>query len=71
MITAMTTSRIATSALLVAGLLAPGTQVAAQMFTFERTFPATASTQLDVTTERGKITVRTGTSRFQAKGQIG
>ena len=48
--------------LLVAGLLAPGTQAAAQTFTFDRSFPATASTQLDVTTERGKITVRAGTT---------
>ena len=47
-------------ALLVAGLLAPGTPVGAQTFTFTRSFPATASTRLDVTTERGKITVRAG-----------
>ena len=58
----MTTSRIGIRALLVAGLLAPGTQATAQTFTFERSFPATASTQLDVTTERGKITVRAGTT---------
>ena len=56
----MTTSHIAVPALLVAGLLAAGTQAAAQTFTFERSFPATASTQLDVTTNRGKITVRAG-----------
>ena len=56
----MTTSHIAVPALLVAGLLAAGTQAAAQTFTFERSFPATASTQLDVTTARGKITVRAG-----------
>ena len=56
----MTTSHIAMPALLVAGLLAAGTPVAAQSFTFERSFPATASTQLDVTTARGKITVRAG-----------
>ena len=60
MITSMTISRIGIPALLVAGLLATGTGAAAQTFTFERTFPVTASTQLDVTTERGKITVRTG-----------
>ena len=47
---------------LVAGLLAPGTQVVAQTFTFERSFPVTASTRLDVTTARGKITVRAGTT---------
>ena len=58
----MTTSRIVIPALLVAGLLAPGTRAAAQTFTFERSFPATASTRLDVTTERGKITVRTGST---------
>ena len=56
----MTTSRIAVFALLVVGLVASGTQAAAQTFTFERSFPATASTQLDVTTNRGKITVRGG-----------
>ncbi|MCH7749129.1 MAG: DUF4097 family beta strand repeat protein [Acidobacteria bacterium] len=56
----MTTPPVAMLALLVAGLLAPGSLVAAQTFTFERSFPATASTQLDVTTERGKITVRAG-----------
>ena len=49
-------------AFLVAGLLAPGTQAVAQTFTFERLFPATASTQLDVTTARGKITVSAGTT---------
>ena len=58
----MTPSRIALPALLVAGLLAPGTQAAGQTFIFERSFAATASTQLDVTTERGKITVRAGTT---------
>ena len=47
-------------ALLVGGLLASPTRVAAQTFTFERSFPATASTLLDVTTERGTITVRVG-----------
>ena len=56
----MTTSRIVVPALLVAGLLAPGTQAAAQTFMFERSFPATASTRLDVTTNRGKITVHAG-----------
>ena len=49
-------------AFLVGVLLAPGTQAVAQTFTFERSFPATASTLLDVTTERGKITVRAGTT---------
>ena len=49
-------------ALLVGVLLAPGTQAVAQTFTFERSFPATASTLLDVMTERGKITVRAGTT---------
>ena len=48
--------------LLVGVLLARGTQAVAQTFTFERSFPATASTLLDVTTERGKITVRAGTT---------
>ncbi len=47
---------------LVGVLLAPGTQAVAQTFTFERSFPATASTLLDVTTERGKITVHAGTT---------
>ena len=56
----MTISRIVVPALLVAGLLAPGTQAAAQTFMFERSFPATASTRLDVTTNRGKITVHAG-----------
>ena len=56
----MTTSRIVVPALLVAGFLAPGTQAAAQTFMFERSFPATASTRLDVTTNRGKITVHAG-----------
>ena len=58
----MTTSHLVIPTLLVVGLLAPGTQATAQTFTFERTFPATAATELDVTTERGKITVRTGTT---------
>jgi len=58
----MTTSRIAIPALLVGVLVAPGTQAVAQTFTFERSFPATASTLLDVTTARGKITVRAGTT---------
>ena len=49
-------------ALLVGVFLVPGTQAVAQTFTFERSFPATASTLLDVTTERGKITVRAGTT---------
>ena len=58
----MNPSRIALLALLVAGLLAPGTQAAGQTFTFDRSFPAIASIPLDVTTERGKITVRAGTT---------
>ena len=58
----MITSRIAIPAVLVGVLLAPGTQAVAQTFTFGRSFPATASTLLDVTTERGKITVRAGTT---------
>ena len=58
----MTRSPIALPALLVAGFLAPGTQAAGQTFTFDRSFPATASAKLDVTTERGKITVRAGTT---------
>ena len=58
----MTTSRMAMPAFLLRVLLAPGTQAVAQTFTFERSFPATASTLLDVTTERGKITVRAGTA---------
>ncbi len=58
----MTNTQLATPALLVAGLLASGTQVAAQTFIFDRSVPATASTQLDVATERGKITVRVGTT---------
>ena len=49
-------------ALLVGMLLAPGPQAVAQTFTFERSFPATASALLDVMTERGKITVRAGTT---------
>ncbi len=56
----MSTSRIVTPAFLVAGLLVSSTPVTAQTFTFERSFPATASTQLDVTTDRGKIRVRAG-----------
>lgn len=56
----MIARRIAILGLLVGVLLAPGAQAVAQTFTFERSFPATASTQLDVMTERGKITVRTG-----------
>ena len=58
----MSTLRILMPALLVAGLFGPKAQAAAQTFTFDRTFPATVSTQLDVTTERGKITVRTGST---------
>ena len=58
----MTTSRLAVPALVVAGLLAVGTPAVAQTFTFERSFPADSATRLDVTTERGKITVRAGTS---------
>ncbi len=58
----MTTSRIAVPPFLVVGFLAAGSQAVAQTFTFERSFPATASTQLDVATERGKITVRVGTT---------
>ena len=58
----MTTSRIAMPVLLVGVLLTRGTQTVAQTFSFERSFPATASTLLDVTTERGKITVRAGTT---------
>lgn len=58
----MITSRIAIPALVVGMLLAWGTQAAAQTFTFERSFPATGSTLLDVTTERGKITVGVGTT---------
>ncbi len=54
----MTNTQLATPALLV--VLASGSPVAAQTFTFDRSFPATASTQLDVTTNRGKITVRAG-----------
>ena len=57
----MSMSRVAASALL-AGILAHGSQAAAQSFAFEQSFPATATTRLDVTTERGKITVRAGTS---------
>ena len=49
-------------ALLIGVLVAPGTQAIAQTFTFERSFPAIASIQLDVTTARGKITVRAGTT---------
>jgi hypothetical protein len=58
----MITSRIALPGLLVCVFLAQGTQAVAQTFTFERSFPATASTLLDVMTERGKITVRAGTT---------
>jgi len=58
----MITSRVAIPALLVGLFLAPGPQAVAQTFTFERSFPATASTQLDVTTERGKIRVSVGTA---------
>lgn len=58
----MTTSRFAMPVLLVGTLLACGTEVVAQTFTFERSFPTTAATVLDVTTERGKITVRAGAS---------
>ena len=58
----MTLSRIALSVLLVVGLLAIGTHAAGQTFTFDRSFPATEATQLHVTTERGKITVRAGTT---------
>ena len=57
----MSMSRVAVSALL-AGILAHGSQAAAQSFAFDQSFPATATTRLDVTTERGKITVRAGTS---------
>ena len=52
----MTNTQLATPALLI--VLASGSPVAAKTFTFDRSFPATASTQLDVSTERGKITVR-------------
>ena len=59
------------SALLVAGLLASSTPVVAQTFTFERSFPTTAATLLDVTTERGKITVRAGaTSEVVVVGRV-
>ncbi len=58
----MSVPRVAVSALL-AGILAHGSQAAAQSFAFEQSFPATAATRLEVTTERGKITVRTGTTR--------
>ena len=42
-------------ALVVSGAVAP--EASAQTFTFERTFPATASTTLEVYTERGRITI--------------
>ena len=58
----MTTSATAMPVLLIGVFLGTGTQAVAQTFTFERSFPATASTILDVTTERGKITVRAGTT---------
>ena len=58
----MTPSRIALSVLLVVGLLSTGTHAEGQTFTFDRSFPATEATQLHVTTERGKITVRAGTT---------
>ena len=53
---------MATPVFLVGVLLASGIQAVAQTFTFERSFPATAPTLLDVATERGKITVRAGTT---------
>jgi DUF4097 and DUF4098 domain-containing protein YvlB len=58
----MATSRIVMPALLVGRLLASGTEVVAQTFTFEQSFPATTATVLEVTTERSKITVRAGKS---------
>jgi len=58
----MITSATAMPVLLIGVFLGTGTQAVAQTFTFERSFPATASTILDVTTERGKITVRAGTT---------
>ena len=54
-------SRLAMPALLVAVLLAPA-QLTAQTFTFDRSFPATSSTRLAVSTERGKITVLVGSA---------
>ena len=48
-------------ALLAGGVLASGSQAAVQSFTFERCFPATAASRLEVATDRGKITVRAGT----------
>ena len=58
----MTTSWVAMPAFLVGTLLASGTEVVAQTFTFEQSFPATTATVLDVTTEWGKITIRAGAS---------
>jgi len=45
----------------VVALAVTPTAVLAQTFTFERAFPADTSSSLDVSTERGKITVRAGT----------
>ncbi len=58
----MSVPRVAAFAWLAAGFLAGGSTAAAQSFTFERSFPATAMTRLDVRTDRGKITVRAGTA---------
>ena len=58
-------------AFVVVGLLAPCAHAVAQTFTFERSFPVTASTQLDVATERGKITVRGGeTDEIVVAGRV-
>ena len=58
----MSMPRVAAFAWLAAGFLAAGSTATAQSFTFERSFPATAASRLEVATNRGKITVRAGTT---------
>lgn len=58
----MSMPRVAAFAWLAAGFLAGGSTATAQSFTFERSFPATAASRLEVATNRGKITVRAGTT---------
>ena len=58
----MSMPRVAAFAWLAAGFLAGGSTATAQSFTFERSFPATTASRLEVATNRGKITVRAGTT---------
>ncbi len=55
----------------VALVLAVSSPVAAQTFTFERTFPAGSGAELNVTTDRGRIAVRTADDdKIVVKGRV-